>query len=176
MPFQSTVSNNIGFGVVGELAFDGPIRAQPVRLLSADAANNVFGRAFTTQDGGTAEFATADDPHPVVGQAGGTAVFAGILAFPKEHALVGNGLAPSLILANNILATLVQECAGLVVTLPAAFNVGDWIWYNTTTGVLQSTAPGAAAPAGTARVPNGRVTRYESATAGLAVIEFNAIA
>lgn len=176
--FQSTVANNMGFGVVGELFLDGPLRAQPVRLNSADAANNVFGRAFTTTASGTASFATAADPTPVVAAAGGAATqaFAGILAFPKEHALIGNGLASSLALPNNTLATLVQETAGLIVTLSTAAAVGDWVWYATATGALQSTAPGASAPAGTVRVPNGRVTRYAVAAGGLAVIEFNAIA
>lgn len=178
MTFQSTVSANIGFGVVGELFLDGPLRAQPARIVSGTPANNVFGTAFTVSADGSASFETSADPAPLSVVSGGTGVFAGILANPKEHVLngttAGGTLASSLTLPNNTLATFVQECAGIIVTLPAAFAVGDWIWYNTTTGVLQSTAPGAAAPGGTARVPNGRVVRYGSAAAGLAVIELDA--
>lgn len=179
---QSVVDKNIGFGVVGELYLDGPLRAQPALLASAAAANNVFGRVFTMNDGGsgTASFETSGDPKPVAVGAGGTGVIQGIMINPKEHVLAGTAaggtLAPSLTLPNNTLVTLCQETAGLIVSLPAAFNVGDWIWYNTTTGELQSTAPAASAPAGTARLPNGRVTRFMSAAAGLAVIEFNLIA
>lgn len=176
--FQATVSQNIGFGIVGEIALDGPMRAQPARLVSADAAYNVFGRAFTTTADGSASFNTSTNPNPITAGAGGAGAFAGILAEPKAHVLAGTvaggTLAPSLTLPNNTLVTLVQECAGLIVTLPAAFAVGDWIWYDTTTGVLQSTAPAASAPAGTARVPNARVVRYGSAAAGLAVIEISA--
>lgn len=178
MAFQSTIANNIGFGVVGELFLDGPLRAQPGRLVGATPANNVIGRAFTISDDATATFDTSDDPQPLDVQAGGTGVFAGILANPKVYTtagtLAGGSLADSLVLPNNTMVELVQECAGLIVSLPGAFAIGDWIWYNTTTGALQSTAPGASAPAGTARVPNGRVTRYESAAAGLAVIELDA--
>ena len=50
MTFQATVYDNIGFGVVGELFLDGPLRAQPGRLDSASAANNVIGRAFTVKE------------------------------------------------------------------------------------------------------------------------------
>lgn len=177
MTFQSSVANNIGFGVVGELAFDGPLRAQPGRLDSASAANNVIGRAFTVKDDATAGYDTAADPQPLDVQAGGTGVFAGILANPKVYPLygtTGDTLASSLTLPNNTIGTLVQETAGMIIAVPAACAIGDWVWFDNTTGELQTTAPGASAPAGTTRVPNGRITRYESAAAGLAVMELNA--
>ena len=62
MSFQSSVAANIAFGVVGEIYLDGPMRAQPAKLDSADAANNVVGRAFTIADDGTASFETGADP------------------------------------------------------------------------------------------------------------------
>ena len=173
MTFQSTVYSNIGFGVVGELFLDGPLRAQPGRLDSASAANNVIGRAFTIKDDATASFETSADPQPLDVQAGGAGVFAGILANPKVYALAGT-VASSLTLPNNTMVELVQETAGIIIAVPAACAIGDWVWFNTTTGILVTTAPGASAPAGTARVPNGRITRYESAAAGLAVMEMSA--
>lgn len=180
MTFQTTVANNIGFGVVGELFLNGPLRAQPAILNSADAAYNVMGRAFTTYDDATASFDTGADPQPLEARAGGTGVFAGILANPKVYANIGTSaggaLASNNVLPNGTMVELVQECAGIIITLAAACAIGDWVWYNTTTGILQTTAPGASAPANTARVPNGRITRYESAAAGLAVMEMNAIA
>lgn len=176
--FQTAITGNIAFGVVGELFLDGPLRAQPGRLTGATPANNVIGRAFTIADDATASFETSDDPQPLDVVAGGTGIFAGILANPKVYVSGGTAadgtLAASMTLPNNTMVELVQECAGLIVALPAAFAIGDWIWFNTTTGILQATAPNASAPAGTARVPNGRVTRYESAAAGLAVIELDA--
>lgn len=175
--FQSTVSNNIGFGVVGELYLEGPLRGQPGLLASVDAANNVIGRAFTIIDDATASFETTADPQPLEVGAGGTTVFAGILANPKVYSSLGTvadgTLASTLILPNGRIVELVQETAGLIVTLPAAFAIGDWVYYTNATGILTSTAPGAAAPGASTRVPNGVVVRFESAAAGLAVIAFN---
>lgn len=179
MTLQSTVYNNIGFGVVGELFLDGPLRVQPAVLDSTDATQNVVGRAFTVKDGATAGFDTAADPQPLDAQAGGTGVFAGILANPKtlpNWGITGDSLGNTLVVPNKIVVELVQETAGIIIAVPAACAVGDWVWYNTTTGILQTTAPGAAAPGGTARVPNGRITRYKTDAAGLAVMEMNAIA
>lgn len=165
--FQSTVASDIGFGVVGELAFDGPLNAQPGILNSADAANNVIGRAFTHL---AAE-----------GQmtAGGVGVFAGILANPKAYAsrgtTVGGTLAPTLTLANGEEGEFVQETPGIIVTFGAtAANIGDHVIYDTTTGVLATLAPGVAVPGGSLKIPGAVVVRYEKgATAGLAVIALN---
>lgn len=180
MTLQSTVFNNIGFGVVGEIFLNGPLRSQPARLDSSDAALNVIGRAFTVKDDATASFETSADPQPLDVQAGGTTVFAGILANPKVHALYGtsgDSLGSSLTLSNNTMVELVQECAGIIIAVPAACAIGDWVYYTNATGALVTAAPGAGnAPANSTRVPNGRITRYESAAAGLAVMEFNALA
>lgn len=178
MAFQAPpIGNTIGFGVVGELYLEGPLRAQPAVLNSGTPANNVIGRAFTIIDDATASFDTAADPQPLEVGAGGTTVFAGILANPKTQVSLGTAadgtLASTLTLPNGRIVELVQETAGLIVTLPAAFAIGDWIWFNQATGVLVSTAPNASAPASSTRVPNGVVVRFESAAAGLAVIAFN---
>lgn len=177
MTFQSTVFNNIGFGVVGEIFLNGPLRAQPGRLDSSDAALNVIGRAFTIKDDATASFETAADPQPLDVQAGGTGRFAGILGIPKVYALsgtAGDTLASSLTLPNNTMVELIQETAGMIVTLAAACAIGDWVYFTNATGVITTAAPGIDnAPANSTRVPGGRVTRYESAAAGLAVITFN---
>lgn len=129
MGFQSTVSLKQGFGVVGELMLDGPVRAAPYTLVSADASYNVVGRAFTVTSEGVAA-------------AGGTGDFAGILVNPKHYAsygtTAGGTLAPTLTLANNALG----ECltmGEIIVALPGAAAIGDKVTYNTTTGVLGST-------------------------------------
>ncbi len=46
MPFQSSVNQTLGFGVVGEIIFDGPQRVQNKTLFSNGVANTV-GYAFT---------------------------------------------------------------------------------------------------------------------------------
>ena len=178
MTFQSTVSKNIGFGVVGEIFLDGPTRAQPGRLDSASEANNVIGRAFSVKDDATASFETAADPQPLDVQAGQSGTFAGILAMPKNYPLygtTGDSLASTLVLPNDTIVELIQETAGMIVTLGASCAIGDWLYYTTATGVLVTAAPGFAnIPASSTRVPGGRVVRYESAAAGLAVVSFNA--
>lgn len=178
MPFQSSVAAQIGFGVVGELALEGPLRAQPARLASGDAANNVVGRAFTATTGATGSWdgtsADAGDPAPLIVAAGGAGVFAGILANPKVYpglgTTAGGTLASTLILPNAALVELVQECAGIVVALGAASAVGDTVYFLEATGVLVTTAPGAAVPVGANPVPIGTVERFTNAAASLAVI------
>ena len=46
MGFQSTIALNQGFGVVGEIVFEGPMRSTP-GVLKGTAANIAVGRAFT---------------------------------------------------------------------------------------------------------------------------------
>lgn len=135
MPFQSTVAFDQGFGVPGELFLDGPTRAQAMLLDSASAAYNIIGAtAFTVKSEGVAE-------------AGGVNAFAGILANPKTQAsngtVAGGTLAPTLTLPNNRVAELVTM-GQMIVTLPAAANIGDRVCYNTTTGALLTTAAEAA--------------------------------
>lgn len=178
MTFQTTVAAQIGFGVVGEGYLDGPTRAQPAKLDSADAANNVVGRVFTVADDGTASFETSADPKPITVAAGGTGAFAGILGNPKNYVLsgtvAGGTLASSLTLPDQTIVELFQEHPGLIVAVPAACAVGDWVYWTNATGVITTAAPGLNnAPASSSRVPGGRVERFESAAAGLAVISFN---
>lgn len=178
MPFQTAIGANIGFGVPGELFLNGPLRAQPARLNTGTPANNVIGRAFTIVTDATGSTDTAADPAPLVVAAGGTGVFAGILANPKVYSNIGTTaggtLAPNIVLPNNTMVELVQETAGLIVALGAACDIGDWVYFLTATGEIVTAAPGLDnAPANSARVPGGHVVRYNSAAAGLAVIAFN---
>lgn len=164
-PFQSTVKTQQGFGVVGEVFDDGPRRAQPFILRSDDAALNVFGRAFTVLAEGVAE-AGKD----------GAQVFAGILINPKVHPLqgtvAGGSLAPSLTLPNETVAELLSE-GSIVVALGATAAIGDLVYFTDATGVLTTTAPGAAAPASSTLIEGAYVDRFTpTAVAGytLAVI------
>lgn len=145
--FQSTVKNALGFGVVGERFDDSPHRAQPFTLRSDNAANNVFGRAFSVVSEGVAKAGKT-----------GSLTFAGILVSPKEHALIGNGLAPSLTLPNETIATLASE-GSWIVALPATAAIGDLVYFTDATGILTTTAPGAAAPANSTRIKDAYVDR-----------------
>lgn len=135
MSFQSTVRYDSTFGVPGEIFLDGPVVANPGFLNSANAAYNIIGAtAFTQPAAGGAVVA------------GGTAgIFYGILANPKTHASFGTSaggpLAATLTLPNNVTASFIRKTAGMVISVPAACNIGDLLAYNTTTGALSTIAP-----------------------------------
>ena len=93
---------------------------------------------------------------------------------PKDVALFGSGgisLNPTLVVPNQTIV----ECATMgsfVVTLPGAANIGDWLIYNSTTGVLSTVAAGSSLPGGYSWA-YGVVDYYAVSGAGLAVITLN---
>ena len=158
MSYQTTVSLQAGFGVVGDIYLDSPSRVQSYILESANAANNVFGNAFTIVSQGIA-------------QAGGTGIYAGILVNPKSSPSVGAGgapLNPTLTLPNYYQAEI-ATMGSFIVYLPAAANIGDLVVFNTTTGALSTIPPSGTLPVGTA-FAFAAVDYYSISGAGLAVI------
>ncbi len=152
MSFQTTVRYDQALGVVGEIIKDGPLRAEPGVITSAaegtiPAANVVIGRYFTRSSDGT-------------WRPGGTGPAGGILARPKQYALLGTAaggpLAASLLLPKGSVGEFVSMgfLIGSVATVAA---VGDEVIYDTTTGALEVQAPGATPGAGKARVPGATV-------------------
>jgi hypothetical protein len=181
MAFQYAVAAQIGAGVVGELAFDGPFRGQPAILRSADATQNIVGRACTIVSGATGSWqpgsAGAANPTAIVAAAGGAGIFAGILANPKVYAnlgVAGFALGSSLTLPNENEVELVTE-GDIFVSLPGASNPGDSVYYLTATGALVTTAPNAAKPVGTGANVIGTVVRFVSTGAGIAVIHLEPV-
>ena len=161
MALQSTVALNQGFGVVGEIQFEGPTRAQPgvTKVGTATAADIVVGRAFTI------------DAADGLFQPGGTGVFGGILANPKGLASVGTSaggpLAPTLTIPAGTVGEFLTM-GEILVQLPAAAPIGGLIYFVNATGVLGvGTAAG-----GQTQIPNAVVKRYANAAAGLAVVSF----
>lgn len=159
--FPSTVRSDLAAGVVGELAFEGPLNGEPVLLATpgeGGAANNVIGRAFTY----LSNPAGATEPNPV--RAGGTGTFAGILASPKLYAnagtIDGGSLAPNMTLRNGEVGEVVQMTPGIWVEFPSPCAVGNLVIYNTTTGELAALAAGQPLPDGYAVVPGAVVVRY----------------
>lgn len=168
MTFQSVIRFDYGFGVPGELRKDGPTRAQPRFIVSADATQNIVGRAFTQNAAG------AGVPLGSVG-AGGTGVFAGFLANPKVYASFGtvvNGpLAPTMLLPNQLTAEFLLM--GFMVALLSAgtANIGDVIHFVQATGALIAVAPGTAPAAGNTLAPNTVVDELpQSNAAGLVLL------
>lgn len=161
--FQSVVNINLGFGVPGELIVDGP---QRVDSLTLDDNGGTIGLAFTKSN--TTNIATQGGA--IVA---GSSVFAGILVNPKAYAsygaVGGAPLDPTLFLGPNSQGEF-MTMGTIVVSLVGAANIGDWIQYNTTTGVLSAVEPGSSADAGNALVPNAVVWNYPIAASGLTAI------
>lgn len=133
---QSSVRYDLGFGVPGEIKYDGPLRANSGVLNSADAAYNIVGSTFFTQP-------VAGGAVVAGGTIGNSYKAFGILAKPKSYASLGTSsgtLAPTVVLPNNINAEFV-EMGFIVITLAAACNIGDLLLYNTTSGALSTTRP-----------------------------------
>ena len=161
MALQSTVALNQGFGVVGEIQFEGPTRAQPgvMKTGTATAADLVVGRAFTI-DAADGQF-----------QPGGTGVFGGILSNPKGLQSVGTTaggpLAPTLVVPAGTVGEFLTM-GEILVALPAAAPIGSLIYFTNATGILGvGTAAG-----GQTQIPGAVVKRYANTAAGLAVVSF----
>lgn len=166
MSFQAApLSFTQGFGIVGELFLAGPTNAQPGILDSADAADNVIGRAFTVTEG-------AADGSAIKVEAGGTGIFAGILANPKVYASrgtqAGGPLAPTITLPNASVAEFVTMTAGIIVDCGAA-NIGDQIEFSQVDGTLNAIAPSATKSANSTLINGATVVRYD-VSSGLSVI------
>lgn len=156
MAFQSGVLKTQGFGVVGELFSNSPVRCKSWTLTSASVVQTV-GNAFTVTSEGIAA-------------CGGTGVFAGILVNPKHYAssgtTAGGTLAATLVLPNEAQGELLTM-GEIVVSLATAAAIGDGIFYTNATGVLSA----GTASTGQTQIAGAKVTRYTLAGAGLATIE-----
>jgi hypothetical protein len=156
MTFQSTVALAQGFGVQGEIVFDGPLRATP-GVLKGTAANIVVGRAFTID--------TADGQY----SPGGTGVYGGILIDPKALQSLGTSgggpLAPTLTVPAG---TIGQFCTmgEICVALTNAATIGDGVYFVNADGTLGA----GTATTGQTQIAGAKVERYSNAAAGLAVI------
>ncbi len=171
MAFQSSVNTDFGFGVIGEQFLAGDVRAVPATIVSGSAENNVVGRAFTVSNGGDSS------GDAITAAAGGTGVFAGILANPKSYASVGHfagTLVPTLTVPNYTSGELVNSTPGHIVTLAGAADVGYWVEFVQATGVLNAIAAGATVTAGSTIIKGARIERYD-VSSGLAVMSLNTV-
>ncbi len=167
MTFQSTVSLQQGFGVPGELFTDAPYIALPYTInTTSHPEYNIIGSTCCTIT--SQGFCQAGS--------GGALGFAGFLVDPKDLALFGAGgipLNPTLTIPNFAIV----ECltmGTIIVTLPAAANIGDYVVYNNTTGAISTISPTTPLASGTT-FANAQVSYYTQDTSGtaLAVITIN---
>lgn len=143
MAFQASINYDYGFGIPGEVVRDGPLRSHPGLINTATPANNVFGHAFTQLPaGGTVA-------------AGGTGVFFGFLANPKQHASFGGAAGPlssSFALPNQVVADFVHF--GMIVAqLTNAAVIGQQVQFAQATGALSIPAVPGTADAGNTMAP-----------------------
>lgn len=142
---QTTVSNtHLATGIPGEFSRSANQDAIGVVLNSASEANNVAGRIVKFVDGNDYEAGVAADGN-----------IAGMLCSPK--ASYRPALEAQAYLPNESQAEVATR-GYLFVTLPAAADKGDWVYYSDTDGSLITAAPGAVPTAGHSRVPGGVVT------------------
>jgi hypothetical protein len=100
-------------------------------------------------------------------------VFAGILLQPKAASSAG-GSTGSLSTTFNLLedgyGTLGTQGA-FFISVPAACAIGDHVIFNNTTGALSTVTPATAAPGGSTKIPNARISYFALSAAGIAVVK-----
>lgn len=195
MTFQKTVYRQYTTGFPGDITRDGPMRAKPGRIISDNTGLNVnaisraFGFNADLSNMGTGETKTlaAFDYEVTVGGAN----FYGVLGHPKHYALYGGAdgaLSPTDVLPQYSEGEFFDMVTGMTVELfnfdatvvDVAFGWQVAYVLNTATtgdnannvphGGLIALAPGAAAPAGTAIIPNARVINPVSIAASSASV------
>ncbi|SUW63471.1 Uncharacterised protein [Buttiauxella agrestis] len=161
MSFQKTVDDDLAWGIPGEQALAGDVRAEPVQL------KTVFnGTAGKRAPFGAVALTQAAGENGIV-SVGGAGTFIGILSSPKQwvaySALGGN--APGIEAGAWLEAT--SQTPGMWMELTTAAAVGDAIAYKSD-GTLVA-APASTAPASSTLIPGSRVVRY-NVTTGIAMV------
>jgi hypothetical protein len=168
MPFQSIVNVFTNFGVPGDIILDEPHRIEPVTLATSGTLGYFFTKANSTDLASVGGTITA-----------GSVVYGGIAVLPKIEPFfgssAGNPLNPSLALFANAQCALLTF-GSCVVNIPNAWQVGDYVQYNTTTGVLGSYSPSGSPSGGYVQLPGAYMTRFGNAAAGggYGIARFNA--
>lgn len=146
---QATVSNtHLATGIPGEFSRSENQDSMGVVLNSATEANNVVGRILKYVDGNDYEAGVAASGN-----------LAGMLCNPK--ASYRPSLDAQAFLPNGSQSEVAVR-GYLFVSLPAAADKGDFVYYSDTTGELETKAPGVVPTAGYTRVPGGVVTLNNS--------------
>ena len=168
MTFQSVVNVELNVGVPGELDLDEPSRAEPVTL----AVPGTFGFFFTKANN-TGLVSPGGTLTP------GSVVYGGIAVFPKTAPLFGasafSTLSPNLNIPANVQVAMLTF-GSCKVAIPNAWEIGDFVQYNLTTGALATFSPSGAVTEGFAQIPGAVMTRFgnPSSTGGVGYARFNA--
>lgn len=177
MTFQSSVRADQSIGIIGEIVLDGATRAQPAQIdPAATAANCVVGRMFS-QSSTTGLCVPGSGGAAVVE---GTNHLIGVLAMPKNYALLGTSaggvLAPTLTVQVGQIAEFVEMTAGILVQSAGGVSApGVQLQYHLTTGVISVPAVLGTADASNALIPNASIDRTANAAAGLVIMKMNGL-
>lgn len=140
--FQSSINIYNAPGVVGDLAFTGPIRSKPYNLYSAGTAN-IVGYAFTKSNGANPN-TVGGTPNAGTAAVGGAGVFAGILINSKEYTKFANSsgdpLAPTLTLPDYSIGEL-ATMGEFWVNVDNQPNVGDLVTFDSADGSISTIPP-----------------------------------
>jgi len=155
MGFQTAVSTEYANGVVGEILYDGPTRAESFTLATGATTPNVVGRAYTNVLGVDGRAAAG---------AIGAGEFAGILSNPKVYSSQGSSsssIAPTLDVADGSVGELLTMGEMIVyLSLVGTGVVGEALFYNDLTGELGSGVPAA----GFTALSNAKISRKNVST------------
>lgn len=151
--FQQSVRFSQGYGVVGEVSHDGPLRAKPGVLNSTTPTNNVWGRVFTLNS----------DSETV--QAGGAGVFWGVMTSPKAGLYLGRvGDHEAPYLPNGAVGEF-TDMGEITVRVSTAVDYGDVLGYQVADGVIVHIVDPESIPAGVVVIPNASIRRVRQADA-----------
>lgn len=157
---QSSITNEfLATGIPGEFSRSTNQDARGAILNSASEALNVASVAVLDVAGNDFEVGVAADGN-----------FAGLLSTPK--AAVRATLDAQAFISNETQIEVATR-GYLFVAIAKASAIGDFVYYNDTTGLLTSEAPGVTAPAGSTRLPGGLIKGLNVAGAGVAEIYFD---
>ena len=152
-----------------------PSVGQTITGAGVPANTTITGYISVNSDGtGTYQTSTttAVASTTITGASGPVTVFAGILANSKQNALYGTSAGGTLAATQNILDKAqadVLEMGEIVLYSNTACSIGDTLVYNIITGAISTVAPGATPGANLRAVPNGVVSRLNTAAAGMIV-------
>ena len=158
---QKVVQNReLATGIPGEFYSNLHQRSEGKIINSDTESLNVIGVAVKQKS------ASVDDLVAVDGAGG----LAGLLGTPK---VVYRETLDSVAFVSNGQQVEVLKGGYVIVNLPGAANIGDWVYYSDTTGVLETKAPNAAPTAGHSRLPGGTVQIKTVTGAGVGIIYFD---
>ena len=150
MAFPSSVISDLVSGIPGEIAFDAPYTGITAIVDTTTEANNVFGRAFTYK---------TESVESV--QAGGTALFAGLMVNPKAHAI--NTLAATTDSVSNgrVSEFCVKGEVYVLLSVGTAVTIGDPVFFVNADGTLGA----GTAAAGQTQIAGAAVVRHNPSAA-----------